>query len=120
MIDDFDFIIVAISNSSQDILQKNKAKQEALYERIAIELRGVQQALHSSRTVCIVPLLSEEPKLEDEPTQLYRLVDATKARLHRAQEEKEQATMALKQAQEEMVEKLWFVQKEKEDLQANF
>jgi hypothetical protein len=41
-IDDFDFIIVAISDASQDILQNNKAKKESLYDGIVKELRGVQ------------------------------------------------------------------------------
>jgi hypothetical protein len=119
-IDDFDFIIAAVSDASQDILQNNEAKKEALYDRIMTEMRGVQQALHSSRAVSTVPLPSEEPELGDEPAQLRRLADATEARLRRAQEEKEQATVALKQAQEEMVEQCRVAQKEKEDLQAKF
>jgi hypothetical protein len=48
MVDDFDFIIAAVSDASKDILQKTEAKQEAMYDRIETELRGVQQALHSS------------------------------------------------------------------------
>jgi hypothetical protein len=59
-IDDFDFIIAAISDASQDILQNNEAKQEALYERITIELRGVHHALHSNCAVSTVPLPSVE------------------------------------------------------------
>jgi hypothetical protein len=58
--------------------------------------------------------------LGDEPSQLCRLDDATEAHLHRAQEEKEQTTVAMKQAQEEIVEKRRVAQKEKEDLQAKF
>jgi hypothetical protein len=71
-IDDFDFIIAAVSDASQDILQNNEAKQEALYDRIMTELRGVQQALHSSRAVSTVPPPSEEPELGDEPAQLLQ------------------------------------------------
>jgi hypothetical protein len=67
-----------------------------------------------------VPLPSEEPELGDEPTQLCRLDDVTKAHLHRAQVEKDQATIALKQAQEEMVEQRRVAQKEKENLQSEF
>jgi hypothetical protein len=47
MINEFDFIIVAISDASEDILQITEAKQETMYGRIEAELRGVQQALHS-------------------------------------------------------------------------
>jgi hypothetical protein len=38
---DFDFIIAAIADASQDILQKHEAKQEEMYDRIKVELRGV-------------------------------------------------------------------------------
>jgi hypothetical protein len=51
-----------------------------------------------------VPLTPEEKELGDEPTQLRRLVDATEAHLCCAQEEMEQATMALKKAQQEAIE----------------
>jgi hypothetical protein len=51
-----------------------------------------------------VPLPSGEPELGDEPAQLHRLADATEARLRRAQEETEQATQALKQVQEVLIE----------------
>jgi hypothetical protein len=106
MLDDFDFIIAVVFDASQDLLQNTEAKQAAMYDRIETELRGVQQALHSSRAVSTAPLPSEEPELGDEPTQLCRIVDVTEAHLRHAQEEKEQATVALKQAQEEVVEKL--------------
>jgi hypothetical protein len=58
--------------------------------------------------------------LEDEPAQLCRIADATKARLRRIQEEKEQATVALKQEQEEVIEQRRVVQQEKDDLQIKF
>jgi hypothetical protein len=54
--------------------------------------------------VSTAPLPSEEPELGDEPTQLHRLADATEAHLRRAQEETEQATQALKQVQEVVIE----------------
>jgi hypothetical protein len=44
-----------------------------------------------------MPLPSGEPELGDERAQLHRIADATETRLRRAQEEKEQATQALKQ-----------------------
>jgi hypothetical protein len=87
MLDEFEFIIASISNTSQDLFQKTEAKQVAMYDRIEEELRGVQQALHYNHIL-----------LGDEPTQLRRIADATKAHLYRAQEEKEQAKVALKKA----------------------
>jgi hypothetical protein len=49
-----------------------------------------------------------------------RLADATEAHLRRVQEEKEQATVALKQAQEEMVEQRRVAQQEKVSFQTKF
>jgi len=51
--------------------------------------------------------------LGDEPTQLCILVDAIETRLHRVQEEKEQAKKALNQEKEEVLEKLQVAQQEK-------
>jgi hypothetical protein len=50
-----------------------------MYEIIEAELRGVQQALHTSLTVFTTPPLSEETKLGYEPAQLHRIVDATES-----------------------------------------
>ena len=75
-----------------------------MYDRIEIELRGVQQALHSSRAVSTTPFPLGTPELGDEPTQLHQLVDIDEALLRRAQEEKEQATQALMQVQGILVE----------------
>jgi hypothetical protein len=116
MHDDFDFIITIISDASQDLLQNTESKQEAMYDRIEIELRGVHQALHSSHIVSTAPFPSEEPELGDEPTQLYKIADAIEVHLHHAQEEKEHATISLKQAQEEVVEQSRVAQQEKDDL----
>jgi hypothetical protein len=58
--------------------------------------------------------------LGDEPTQLHKLADVTEAHLGQAEAEKYQATMDLKQSQEEMVEERWVSQKEKNDLQTKF
>jgi hypothetical protein len=67
-----------------------------------------------------MPPPSEEPELGDEPSQIYRIVDAIEAFLRRVQEEKEQAMVALKQEQEEMVEKRLFAQQEKDNLHTKF
>jgi hypothetical protein len=39
--DDFDFIIVALNDAALEIAEKQEAKQEAMYNRINIELQGV-------------------------------------------------------------------------------
>jgi hypothetical protein len=88
MLDDFDFIIAVVSDASQDILQKHEAKKEEMYDRIEVELRGVQQALHSSRIVSTATPPSEAPELGDEPTQLHRLADVTEACLRHAHRKK--------------------------------
>jgi hypothetical protein len=120
MVDDIDLIIVVVSDTSEDILQCNEEKQETMYDRIEAELKGVQQALYSSRTVSTAPPSSEGIELGDEPAQLRRIADATEAHLRRVQEEKEQATEALKQAKEEAIEKRRVAQQEKDDLQVKF
>jgi hypothetical protein len=119
-VDDIDLIITAVEDASEDILQKHGAKQESMYDRIEKELRDIQQAIHSSRAVPTAPSSTENVELGDEPTQLRRLADATEVRLHRAQEEKEQATEALKKEKEEVLEKLQVAQKEKDELRAMF
>ena len=80
-LDDFDFIIIAIFDALQDLLQNIEAKQEAMQDRIETELRGVQQALHSSRAVSTMPPPPEEPDLGDEFAQLCRIADATQDHL---------------------------------------
>jgi hypothetical protein len=79
--DDFEFIIAALNDASLEIMEKQEAKQEEMYNRIEVELRGVQQDLQSSRAVSTTPLPSGEPELGDELTQLRRLGDATEAHL---------------------------------------
>jgi hypothetical protein len=34
MLDDFNFVITAISDTSQDIMQNTEAKKESMYEKI--------------------------------------------------------------------------------------
>jgi hypothetical protein len=68
-----------------------------MYDKIEVKIRGVQQALQSSRGVSTMPLPSGETELGDEQEQLHRLEDATEDRLRRAKEEIEQDTQSLKQ-----------------------
>jgi VIT1/CCC1 family predicted Fe2+/Mn2+ transporter len=58
--------------------------------------------------------------LGDELAQLHQLADVIKARLHRAQEETEQDTQALKQVQGVIVEQCRVVEQEKVSLQEKF
>jgi hypothetical protein len=58
IVNDFEFIIAAVVDASQGILQKHESKMEEMYERIEVELRGVHQALQSNRTVSTAPLPS--------------------------------------------------------------
>jgi hypothetical protein len=90
--DYFDFIIASLNDASLEIVEKKEAKQEEMYDRIEVKLRGVQQDLQSSRAVSTAPLPSGEPELGDELAQLHRIADAVEAHLCHAQEETKQAT----------------------------
>jgi hypothetical protein len=79
--DDIDLIIVVVVDTSEDILQQNEEKKEIMYDRIKVELKGVQEALYSSHTVSTTPSSSEGIEVGDEPGQLRRLVDAIEAHL---------------------------------------
>jgi hypothetical protein len=79
--DDFDFIVAALNDASLEIAEKQEAKQEEMYNRIEVELQGVQQALQSSRAVSTAPLPLGTPELGDEPAQLHRIADTVEARL---------------------------------------
>jgi hypothetical protein len=67
-LDDIDLIITVVEDTSKDILQKNKAKRESMYDRIEKELKYIQQAIHSSCAVPTTPSSAENVELEDEPT----------------------------------------------------
>jgi hypothetical protein len=60
-----------------------------MYDIIKVELKGVQQAIYSSRAMSIMPSSSEGVELGDEPTQLQRIADVIEAHLRQDQEEKE-------------------------------
>jgi hypothetical protein len=60
-----------------------------MYDWIKADLKGVQQALYSSRVVSTASLSSGGIQVGDEPGQLRRIEDATEALLRRDQEEKE-------------------------------
>jgi hypothetical protein len=103
--DDFDFIVAALNDASLEIVEKQEAKKEEVFNQIKDELQGVQQALQSSHTVSTAPLSAGTTELGDEPAQLHRIADTVEARLRRAQEETTQATQALAQVQKDLEEK---------------
>jgi hypothetical protein len=89
MVDDIDLIIVIVSYTSEDILQRIEAKQETMFDKIEAELKGVQQALYSSCAVSTAPTPTKGTELGDEPAQLRRIANVTEALLRHVQEEKE-------------------------------
>jgi len=48
---DFSFLIATMNEAIEEIEEKKEAKQETMYNRIEIELQGVQQELQSSHAV---------------------------------------------------------------------
>jgi hypothetical protein len=61
-----------------------------MFDRIEVELKGVHQALYLSHAVPTALLSVGDIEVGDEPTQLCRLADSTKALLCLVQKEKEQ------------------------------
>jgi hypothetical protein len=70
IVDDVNLIITVIEDTSKDILQRHEENKETLYDRIEKDLKDIQQAIHSSRVVPIVPSSIEIEELGDDPTQL--------------------------------------------------
>jgi hypothetical protein len=102
--DDFNFIISALNNALLEIAEKKEAKYEEMYNRIKVELQGVQQALQSSRAVPTASLPLGTLELGNKATQLHWLTDTVEAHLRRAQEETTQATQTLVQVHGVLVE----------------
>jgi hypothetical protein len=59
--------------------------------------KGYNRLFIRARAVSTASLSAGDIEVGDEPAQLRRLADSTEAHLRRVQEEKEQATEALKQ-----------------------
>jgi hypothetical protein len=107
MVDDIDLIIVVVLDTSEDILQGSEAKEETMFDRIEVELKGVQQALYLSHIMSTTTLLACDTEVGDDLAHLCRLEDSTEARLHQVEDEKEQAIEALNQVKEESLKKCW-------------
>jgi hypothetical protein len=75
-----------------------------MYNRIEIELQGVQQDRQSSRTISSTPLPEGTTEEGNELVQLHKIANTVEVCLRKSQEETTQATQALKKAQEEVLE----------------
>jgi hypothetical protein len=82
--DDFSFLIAAMNEAIEEIIEKQEVKKETMYNRIEIALQGVQQALQSSHTVSTAPLPEGTPEEEDEPLQLCKIADTFEVCLWKA------------------------------------
>jgi hypothetical protein len=103
-LDDFDFIVATFNDASKEIIEKEEAKQEKMYSQIEIMLQGVQKAIQSSREISTTPLPEGTTEVGYESVYLHKIVDTVEVQLWHAQEEKAQATQALKKAQEKIIE----------------
>jgi hypothetical protein len=74
-LDDFDFIIAMVNDASMEIIEKQEVKKEQMYNRIEIELQGVQQVLQTSGAVPTAPLTTGTVEPRDEPAQLHQIAD---------------------------------------------
>lgn len=63
-LDDFSFLLVTLNEAIEEITKKHEAKQEAMYDRIEVELQGVQWALQSNCAVSMRPCQKEQQKQE--------------------------------------------------------
>jgi hypothetical protein len=88
-----------------------------VFSRINGELQEVQQALQSSRAVSTAPLTIGTG---NEPTQLHQITEKVKSHLRRAQEDIAQATQALTQVHNALVEQQSKEELEKLSLQAKW
>jgi hypothetical protein len=82
--DDFIFLIAAMNESIEEIIEKQEAKQETMYNKIEIELQGVQQALQSSHTVSSIPLPKGTTEEGNEPVQLHNIANTVEVCLLKA------------------------------------
>jgi hypothetical protein len=96
-LDDFDFRITSLNDTSLEIVENKEDKQEEVFSHIRDKLQGVQQAIQYGCSVSTVSLPSGTPDIGDEPAQLHQIVDTVEALLRQAQEEEGQATQALVQ-----------------------
>jgi hypothetical protein len=119
-LDDFIFLLVTLNEAIEEIKEKKEAKKQTMYEKIEVELQGVQQALQSNRAVSTAPMPEGTPKERDELDQLRKIVDLVEIHLQKEEEVIAQATQALNHAHKEIIEKHQVAQQEKEAIQEKF
>jgi hypothetical protein len=68
-----------------------------MFDRIEADLKGVQQALYSSRAVSTAPLPAGDIEVGYEPTHLCILEDSIEAHLHQVQELNQEKEESLEQ-----------------------
>jgi hypothetical protein len=118
--DDFSFLLATLNEAIEEITEKKEAKQQTMYDRIEVELQGVQRALQSNRAVSTAPMPEGTPEAGDESVQLRRIVDLVEVHLRKVEEVTVQATQALKHTHEEIIEQRQAAQQEKEAIQEKF
>jgi hypothetical protein len=74
-----------------------------MYDRIEVDLKGVQRALQSNCTVSTMPIPEGTIEAGDESVHLCGIANIVKVHLRKAEEVTTQATHALKKAQEEII-----------------
>jgi hypothetical protein len=67
IVDGIDLIIFALSDTSEDILQRSDAKHETMFDRIEADIKSVQQTLYSSSAVPTASLSAGDIEVGDEP-----------------------------------------------------
>ena len=86
-VDDFSFLLVTLNEAIEEIIEKQEAKQQMMYNRIEVDLQGVQRALQSNHAVSTTPMPEGTPKAGGESVQLCRIADLVEVHLRKAQEE---------------------------------
>jgi hypothetical protein len=81
-----------------------------MYDRIEVEIQGVQRALQSNHAVSTVPMSEGTLEVGDELVQLRRISNLFEVCLWKAEEVTTHATHALKHAHEEIIEQCQAVQ----------
>ena len=81
--DDFNFLLANLNEAIEEIIKNNEAKQQMMYDRIEVELQGVQWALQSNRAVSTTPMPKGTPETGDESVQLRRIADLVEVHLRK-------------------------------------
>jgi hypothetical protein len=102
--DDSIFLLATLNKVIEEITEKQEAKQETMYNRIEIELQGVQRSLQSSCATPMTPLLEGTIEEGDESVQLRKIADIVEVHLRNAEEATTQVTQALQTTQEKIIE----------------